>query len=162
MRIVALLLFTNNLLAVGADHWEVEWSYRLRLMLAVLAVTDNPEEQLILAQIPRFESNYREDVGECKVLGSAGEVTAWQILPRSPTERARLCVSLEGDAQVALERIRESMRACRSLPRRDRLALYARGRCLHDTGRRLSRHRTPTDAALARYRGLVARENVKD
>jgi len=52
-----------------------------------------------------------------------------------------LCVSLAGDARIALERIRESLRACAHMPARDRLAVYARGRCSSAEGQRLSRMR---------------------
>lgn len=146
---IAVFLFARLVLAfllgVTADllpiRNEADRAFRLELVEAVVDVTDDPQEQLLLVAIPRWESSYRRDVAECRRRGPQGEVTAWQILPRSEAERARLCVSLAGDAQLALERIRESLGACASLPPHERLALYARGRCSSVEGRRLSRVR---------------------
>ena len=80
--------------------------------------------------------------------GAAGEVTAWQILPRSRAERDRLCRSTAEDAIVAIERIRESRAACARLPTAERLALYARGSCASVEGRRLSRARWVYEAEV--------------
>lgn len=114
---------------------------RTEIAEAITAVTDDFQEQLLLASIPRWESSYRRDVVECRLKGPQGEVTGWQILARNDAERARLCVSLEGDARVALERIRESLKACAALPPKWRLSAYTRGRCSSAEGRRLSRIR---------------------
>ncbi len=138
MQALRVLLYTLRLLAPVGDD---DISFRTELSAAIVAVTDDPQEQNQLAKIARFESNYRRDVGECRVKGTVGEVTAFQILARSDTERASLCASLESDARVALARIRESVRACMHLPEDERLAVYARGRCSSVEGRRLSRVR---------------------
>jgi len=152
-------LFMNGLLPVlpGAS-WADDWSHRLRIAEAIVAVTDDVEEQLTLAKIARYESAYRLDVADCRVKGSVGEVTAWQILARSREERASLCVSLEADARLALARVRESTRACRQLPREERLAIYTRGSCSSAEGRKLSRHRTPGDRALRAFESMIANE----
>jgi hypothetical protein len=128
-----VLLYTLRLLAHTGDE---DLAYRTELAAAIDA-----QEQNQLAKIARYESSFRRDVGECRKRGSVGEVTAFQILARSDEERSRLCISLEGDARVALTRIRESVRACRHLPEDERLAVYARGRCSSVEGRRLSRVR---------------------
>ena len=133
-----VLLYTLRLLAHRGDD---DLALRTELAAAIVAVTDDPQEQRQLAKIARFESSYARDVAECRRKGSVGEVTAWQILARSDAERARLCISLEGDARVAQGRIRESVAACRSLPVDERLAVYTRGRCSSVEGRRLSRVR---------------------
>lgn len=133
-----ILLFMLRLLASGGDE---DLAFRVELSTAIVAVTDDPQEQRQLAKIARFESSFRRDVAECRKKGAAGEVTAWQILARSDDERARLCISLEGDARVALGRIRESVSACRSLPVEERLSVYTRGRCHSVEGCRLSRVR---------------------
>lgn len=114
---------------------------RVEIAAAVLAVTDDAHEQALLMHIPALESGYRADVVDCRRRGPQGELTAWQILPRSAAERARLCVSLEEDARVAVERVRESLRACWWLPPAERLAVYTRGSCSSSEGRRLSRQR---------------------
>lgn len=134
---ILLALMLSLMPSRGAD----DIAFRTELAEAVAAVTDDLQEQFLLVGIPRWESSYRRDVAECRRKGPQGEITAWQILPRSDEERRRLCVSLEGDAMVALERIRESLQACAALPPSERLAVYARGRCSSSEGRRLSRHR---------------------
>lgn len=116
-------------------------AYRTELVAAVTAVTDDLQEQAILVDIPRWESSYLRAVGDCRLKGPQGELGAWQILPRNDTERAALCVSLEGDARMALSRIRESIAACRASPPPERLALYTRGSCSSREGRRMSRVR---------------------
>lgn len=120
---------------------SAELEHRRAIAAAAAAVTDDDQEQALLVGIAKWESGYRTDVARCVVKGAAGELGAWQVLPRSSTERDRLCKSFEGDARLALERIRESVRACRHLPLEERLAIYARGRCDSDEGRRLSRER---------------------
>lgn len=138
MKALAVLLFMLRLLPAAGD---ADVAFRLELAAAIVDATEDEQEQRQLAKIARFESNYRRDVAECKILGRAGERGAWQILARSGEERARLCVSLVDDARIALERIRESVRACWRLPAAERLAVYARGRCDSREGRRLSRVR---------------------
>lgn len=137
---VRLLLFTLRLLPAPTD---VELAYRVELAEACTAATTNKTERYLCAKIPRFESLYRIDVGRCEVKGAAGELSAWQILPRNVVEKERLCKTLEEDARFAIERIRESRAACRHLPTEEQLALYARGRCDSEEGRKLSRTRWP-------------------
>ena len=153
--VFTLLIFTLRLLPIpvppGAQGaGDAELAYRLELVQACADATPDRSERYICAKIPRFESNYRSDVGRCKIKGGEGEITAWQIIPRSPSERDRLCDTLLGDARVAVERIRESRAACRHLPKEEQLALYARGDCGSIEGRKLSRHRFPTDAEVKR------------
>lgn len=111
------------------------------LARAILAVTDDPHEMMLLARIARFESHFREDVASCAVRGPQGELGAWQVLPRSSAEARELCASLEGSARVALSRVRESLRACAHVRPEWRLSLYVRGRCSGAEAHRLSEHR---------------------
>lgn len=129
------------MLSLMPSRGEKDEAFRRELAAAIESVTDDTLERLLLAKIPRFESSYRRDVGECRRKGPQGEVTAWQILPRSDEERKQLCVSLAGDARVALQRIRESLAACARFEASIRLAVYARGRCTSPEGQRLSRIR---------------------
>ena len=150
-----LLVFTLRLLPIAVPSGAIgtgdaDMFYRLELVQACVEATPDRTERYICAKIPRYESLYRIDVGRCEVKGSAGELTAWQIIPRSKEERARLCVSLAEDAKVAIERIRESRKACWRLPKQEQLSLYARGSCESEEGRTLSRHRFPTDAEVRR------------
>ena len=154
-----LLVFSLRLLPIavgepsattGVAKGDAELRYRLELVTACFEATEDRTERYICTKVARFESFYREDVGRCRVKGEAGEVTAWQIIPRSKAERERLCVSLLEDAKFHLERVRESRGACRHLPKQEQLALYARGNCTSDEGKKLSRHRFPTDAEVKR------------
>lgn len=149
-----LALYMNSLLPVeGATRgqWERAWGYRLQLAHAIADVTKDPRRMLLLARIARFESAFSEDVGRCVVNGKAGDRSAFQIVPRNDTERSRLCRSLRDDAAFALERVNESLSACRSLPERERLAVYARGSCASEKGKLLSRHRWPSSAAVTSF-----------
>lgn len=154
-----LLVFTLRLMPIpvgepspttGIAKGDAELRYRLELVKACVEATEDRTERYICAKVARFESFYREDVGRCDVKGAAGELTAWQIIPRNKAERARLCVSLLEDARFHLERVRESRNACRHLPKQEQLVLYARGTCDSDEGKKLSRHRFPTDAEVKR------------
>ncbi len=117
---------------------------RFQIARAIESVTADPLERAILSTIAARESLYERDVVRCERMGKAGDRTAWQIVPRSRADAARLCVSLEGDAAVALERIRESRGACRRSPLNEQLGIYTRGRCDSDHGRALSRQRWPS------------------
>ena len=130
--------------------YDAELAYRRLLVEACVAATEDRTERYICTKLPRFESNYREDVGRCKVIGRANDKSAWQIVPRSEAEDKRLCQSLEEDAKFHIERVRESRNACRHLPKEEQLALYARGNCSSEEGKRLSRVRFPTDAEVKR------------
>lgn len=158
MRVLWLVLYMGSLLPPDPSTWDDDVRLRWALAEAIVAVTDDVEEQLTLARIPRFESAYRRDVADCRVRGTVGEVTAWQILARSRKERAGLCVSLVDDARVALERVRESVRACaRNVPEY-RLALYTRGRCDSVEGQRLAKNRYPGRHAVWLAHQVFARE----
>jgi hypothetical protein len=135
-----LLLFTLRLLPATTD---ADLAYRVELAEACAAATTDRTERYLCAKIPRFESLYRIDVGRCEKKGAAGELSAWQILPRGEKDISRLCKSLAEDAKVAIERIRESRAACHHLPTEEQLAIFTRGSCDSVEGRRLSRTRWP-------------------
>lgn len=151
-----LLVYSLRLLPIAQPIndktavYDAELAYRVALVEACVAATSDRTERYICVKLPRFESNYREDVGRCDVIGKANDKSAWQIVPRSKAEDARLCKTLEEDARFHVERVRESRAACRHLPKEEQLALYARGNCSSEEGKRLSRHRFPTDAEVKR------------
>ena len=152
-----LLIYSLRLLPIAPPtdesdmpRYDAELAYRVALVNACVAATEDRTERYICTKVPRFESNYREDVGRCKVIGKANDKSAWQIVPRSTAEDKRLCQSLEEDARFHVERVRESRSACRHLPKEEQLALYARGNCTSEEGKRLSRTRFPTDAEVKR------------
>lgn len=136
--VASILAFWDRMLPARTD---AEVVVRVELATAIVDATDSWWERVQLAKIARYESNLRRDVADCVRRGPQGEVSAWQILPRSGAERQALCVSYEADAAIALERIHESLRACSREPEADRLALYARGSCSSVEGKRLSRTR---------------------
>lgn len=132
---VASVVFEMDRLLPGEDAFRVE------LARVIVTATDDDRERLILTRIARYESNLRRDVAECKVLGPQGEVGPWQALARTPREREEVCGSLEGAARVALQRIRESERACRHLEPLFRGGVYVRGKCGTAEANRLSKVR---------------------
>ena len=149
-----LLVYSLRLLPIEAapatPTYDRSLAYRLELVQACVDATTDRSERYICVKVARFESNYREDVGRCEIIGKARDKTPWQIVPRNAAEDARLCLSLVDDARFHLERVRESRAACRHLPKQEQLALYARGDCGSEEGRKLSRHRFPTDAEVQR------------
>ncbi len=136
-----VLLFTFALLP--ADDMTTART-RWRLASAIVSATIDRTEQDLLASIARHESLFERAVVDCETFGVAGDRGAWQVVPLSLAEGLALCVSYEQDARIALDRARQSVRACRHLPPPERLAVYARGRCDSVEGRRLSRVRWPT------------------
>ena len=147
-----LLVYSLKLLAIEASpatpRYDEMLAFRVELTAACTEATEDRSERYICVQVARYESNYRPDVGRCEMKGEAGELTAWQIIPRNAEERARLCVSLVEDARVHLERVRESRAACRHLVKQEQLALYTRGSCASVEGRKLSRNRFPYDVLV--------------
>ena len=141
LKLVALSL---QLVAVKN---EAELQYRIDIANAVISVTDSEHEQRVLVSIVRYETSFISRLGapNCTCLRNECDngraFGAWQIIPRSKREREELCVSLEGDAKLALFRIRESERACWKLPPNERLAIYTRGSCFSEEGKRLSKIR---------------------
>lgn len=140
-RVVGVMV---SLLPIRDDQ---DLLFRIRLADAIVSVTDDQHEQNLLASIARYETDYIERLAsprcECKKNECDGGRArgSWQIIPYNRKEKERLCVSLEDDARVALERIRESKRACNMLPREEQLAVYTRGSCKNLEGRRLSKIR---------------------
>lgn len=98
--------------------------------LSGIAATDaTPQEARTLMKIARIESgNWRVDVADCRVLGRIGERGIYQVIARTAEERAALCRP-DTAAPVALDRVRESVRACKHLPPPDRLRAYVSGSC---------------------------------
>ncbi len=134
-------LFILSLSWLPESSWD-DLMHRAELAFAILAAEPPPHEARLLMRIARWESHYRRDVADCRITGDAGRsVGPWQAHDRSPEVRARICGSLVEAARVAIVDVRRSWAMCRHLPREERLAVYARGRCDSDEGRRLSRTR---------------------
>lgn len=111
---------------------------------------------LVLLGLTRHESgwNLAVDSGRDRgsLVGDTGAGRSWclgQILldreGRARTPEGWTGPDLVADRKLCLRRTlhmaQESFRRCRALPAEERLALYARGSCASDEGRRLSRYR---------------------
>ncbi len=119
---------------------EEELPFRWELASAIVAVTDDVHEQNLLAKIARFESSYVERIARCDCkkheCDKGRSYSSWQLL-----DKPQACESTESAARIALEMVRESVKLCHFLPANERLSLYARGTCLSDRGRQLSKIR---------------------
>lgn len=126
---------------------DEELSFRIELAKAIVSVTSDEHEQNLLVSIARHETRFIERLAAPNCICKKNECDGgrakgtWQIIPYNKVEREQLCVSLEDDARLALERIHESELYCRHLPENERLAIYARGSCSSEEGRKLSRIR---------------------
>lgn len=141
-KLYVLIAFTYQLL--GITSWE-EFIFRARLVDAVASVTDDENEQKQLLSLARYETGYHERLAaprcECRKneCDSGRAMGTWQIIPRSKLEKESLCQTLEGDARLALARVHETRRACRNLPESERLAIWYRGSCNSEEGKRMSK-----------------------
>lgn len=110
----------------------------------------------VLLGLTRHESGWNLDVDTGRnrgsLVGDIGAGRSWclgQILldydGRARTPEGWTGPDLIADRRKCLRRVlhmaRESFRACRALPVEERLAVYTRGSCSNETGRRLSRPR---------------------
>jgi len=104
------------MLAILPQRDERDVAFRFYLAEAIVESTSDVTEQNTLAKIARWESGYRRDIAACRVNGDhGGAFGSFQVHPRSPQERARICNSLADSARAALIRIRESIAACGDL-----------------------------------------------
>ena len=110
---------------------------RVAVSVAIVQVTDDTHEQALLARIAWVESRMTPSA-RCKKGRGRG---AWQVEARTRRDWLASCGPLDEQAALALERVRESLGACAHLEPKDRLAVYARGRCNDMRGRYLSRAR---------------------
>lgn len=86
------------------------------------AVAGNAREGALLVAIAYHESGFRLDVDSLATRGDGGRACGlWQLQAACGTRREQ--------AAEALRKARQSMRACRARPFRDRLAAYASGSC---------------------------------
>lgn len=114
---------------------------RAAIAAAIVSVTDDEHEQGLLARLAWTEARYSMRVARCAPGTTAGGRGVWQVVPRVAAGYRASCGTLEEQAGLALERVRESLRACRHLPEAERLSVYAAGSCASARGRRLSRDR---------------------
>lgn len=116
---------------------------RLELGQAAADVGATAYEARWLAAIAYRESTYRLDA-----VGDHGSsFCAFQIhLPRGARTRdgfrgPDLLEDAHACTREALRQLRASLRVCKALPESERMALYARGSCASERGRKLSRDR---------------------
>lgn len=137
-----LVLFTIALMPFNGLN---ELMFRYKIVDAVTTVTDDETEQRQLLSLARYETGFHERLaapncechkGECDGGKARG---TWQIIPRGRDEKAKLCISLVDDAAIALVRLRETVRACRRSPSNERFAIWYRGRCDSEEGKKMSK-----------------------
>lgn len=113
----------------------------------------------VLLGLTRYESDWHKDVDAGLRSGRGDKGRSWclgQVLLDDAGEKKTpegwtgpdLVADRKKCWRVVLHRARESFAACRDLPVNERLALYARGSCDSEDGRRLSRTRMNLALAL--------------
>jgi hypothetical protein len=117
---------------------------RVKIAHAILDVSSTPEDAAILLSLARWESFFRTDVLRCQLRGGGLSLGPWQVQPRTSQEGTSTCSSPTEAAQLALQRVKESLQACKHLPVSERLAVYAAGSCASKQGKSLSRLRWST------------------
>lgn len=126
---------------------ETEVRGRWALADAIATATEDREEQNVLVAVALRESNFTPTVKGDFREGKATSFCAFQLhLPGgSRTAEGWSGADVNADVtkctSVALRRVRQSVAACAHLPKEERLAVYAAGRCDSEIGRRLSRDR---------------------
>ena len=111
---------------------------------AIDDVTGDPRERSLLVAIARFEAG--PSFAQNTVGDSGRSLGPFQRL-NAPKH---FLWDAHASAVEALRQVRESWGGCRHLPKEDRLAIYARGRC-SDRGRELSRPRVKMAMALGHW-----------
>lgn len=135
LAIVAATIGWEGLVGVG------DLDARVALASAISTTDATEHEALLLARIALFESRYVPRVVNCARGTTRSGRGAFGVIARGPTEYPGACGFTVAAAELALERLRESLHACRHQPARDRLAAYAAGKCNSKKGRALSRVR---------------------
>lgn len=136
------------LIALSLDWQPIntgkELEERIVVANSILETDATESEQKILMRLAFTESRYSYRVAKCAkgtventVKGSRG---TFQVIPRNKEEWNSVC-KIGPAAVVALKHVRESFEACARLPYRERLAVYAAGKCSSKKGRLLSRGR---------------------
>lgn len=137
------LYFILASLRLAPVYTDEGLSRRFELAQAAVEAGATKYEMQWLAAIAFRESTYRLDV----VGDNGSSYCAYQIhLPRSARTRdgstgPELLADAGACTREALRQLRASLHVCKHLPESERMALYARGRCDSETGRRLSRDR---------------------
>lgn len=139
MNILRIVLF---MLTLAPSRGDADMTLRFAEATAIANVTADAQLQDTLTKIVFHESSFRAKVADCRIKGDGGRsLGAFQLQPRSDSERAMACGDLSGQARLALSRVEESLRVCRHLPEAERLGIYTDGRCNSTKARRQSRAR---------------------
>jgi hypothetical protein len=118
---------------------------RFPIAAAIVSSTTDEEDRTLLVSIAKWESFFRTDVVNCQKKGGGVALGPWQVVPRTAQERKDLCSGdLLAGATLALSRIAESRKLCKSLPDPEKLSHYASGSCTNPQGKMLSRLRWKT------------------
>lgn len=145
--------------AIAADIVDVVWDDAEPPLFRGDAARERTAT--VLLGLTRYESDWHKDVDTGVTRGDHGR--SWcigQVLLDANGEKTTaegwtgpdLVADRKKCLRVVLRMARESFRACSSLPVSERLALYARGSCDSEEGRRLSRTRMSLAFALFAHR----------
>jgi len=138
VELFAVVLVWMHALAPGRDVDALAW--------AVASVAESREEAALITAIA-----YRESSLDNSAIGDHGRsVCALQILNGSRS----LLLDVGACVRRGTLMLRESRRACASLPPSERMAVFARGKCSSVEGRRLSRDRFALALRLLSQVGL--------
>lgn len=135
------------MLKLVPSHGDADVRARWGLAEAIATATQDVEEQNLLVAVALRESNFAPAAKGDFHGGKATSFCAFQLhLP----DGSRTAEGWSGEevaadvtkcTQAALRRVRGSLRTCGHLPKDERLAAYAAGRCESEAGKRLSRDR---------------------
>jgi hypothetical protein len=81
---------------------------------------------LLMASVASSEGFFRKDVDTCKIGGDNGR--AWGLW-QTHAPKKKVCADRKVAATVALEMMKQSFTACKSLPLVDRMSVYTDGQC---------------------------------
>jgi hypothetical protein len=144
---VTSLLLLVTMLKLLPARGEADVKDRLALAEAIHAATPDADEQSLLVAVALRESSFQPGARGDLREGKATSFCAFQLhLPGGAKTREgwtgeEVAADLTKCTTAALRKVRESQRICGALPREERLAVYAAGRCDSEAGKRLSRDR---------------------
>lgn len=145
-RVIRLVSYMDTLSPVDtADEWAVQT--RWDLAYGIAKATPWKDEQALLVTIARWETVFEPRWVYCLGVSTVGASGPFQVIPRSKEEKILLCNDMKLSARLALQRVDESRRICRHLPKKERLAQYTTGKC-DALGRKMSKMRWSSNGQL--------------
>ena len=156
------LLLLLTMLTILPARGDADIHARWTLAQAIAAATADVDEQNLLVAVALRESNFAPAAKGDFHGGKATSFCAFQLHLPGGSRTAEgwsgedVAADVTKCTQAALRRVRQSQTTCSFLPKEERLAVYAAGRCDSEAGRRLSRDRM----ALAKRVAAEARKHA--